>query len=405
MAEDRPQHDRPARRDPLAWVDRKLSALEHRCLLRQKSMRTGAQRATIEIDGRTLINFGSNDYLALASDARLAHAASQAIAEGGVGAGASPLVTGRSNWHHALEERLAEFLGAEAALAFTSGYVANVATIAALAGREDVIFSDAKNHASIIDGCRLSGAHTAVYRHGDAEHLAEMLVQNAGADRKLIVTDTVFSMDGDIAPLCEIADLAARHDAMLMVDEAHATGVFGERGRGVVEQLGLGGAIDVHVGTLSKALGCAGGFVAGSRRLVDWLFNRARGYVFSTAPPAALCAAACQALEIVRDEPQRRQELLALADKLRAELSAAGFDTGNSASQIVPIRIGDALQAMLLSAALKERGLFVPGIRPPTVPPGESLLRVSLSFGHTAEHVKRLVEALVECRRQCTRRA
>jgi 8-amino-7-oxononanoate synthase len=368
-------------------------------------MRQGAQRAAIEIDGRTLVNFGSNDYLALAADPRLADAASRAIAECGVGAGASPLITGRSRWHHALEERLAEFLGAEAALVFTSGYVANLATIAALTGRDDVIISDAKNHASIIDGCRLSGAQTVVYRHGDAEHLSEMLVQYASPFRKLIVTDTVFSMDGDIAPLRDVVDLAAKHGAMLMVDEAHATGVFGEHGRGVVEQLGLGDGVHVHLGTLSKALGCAGGFVSGSRRLIDWLFNRARGYVFSTAPPAAVCAAACAALDIVRDEPQRRKDLLARASKLRSDLSAADFKTGNSASQIVPIVTRDALTAMALSETLKDRGFFAPAIRPPTVPLGESLLRVSLSVGHSAEQVKRLVKALVESRRAIQRLA
>jgi 8-amino-7-oxononanoate synthase len=289
---------------------------------------------------------------------------------------------------------LAEFNGAEAALVFSSGFAANLATIAALAGPGDAIFSDERNHASIIDGCRLSRAETIIYRHTDAGHLDDLLVRHSGRGKRLIVTDSVFSMDGDAAPLAEIAEIAARRGVMLMVDEAHATGVFGASGRGVAEAQGVCDAVDVHVGTLSKALGCSGGFVTGSRRLVDWLFNRARAYVFSTAPPDYVCAAACAALDAVRDEPQRRVELLSSAQRLRSALAEQGWNTGRSASQIVPIIVGEANRAIEIAEILRSCGLFVPGIRPPTVPLGQSLLRVSVTADHTTEHAERLVAAL-----------
>ncbi|MEX2188770.1 MAG: 8-amino-7-oxononanoate synthase [Pirellulales bacterium] len=382
--------------DPLAWIDDKLGVLEARGLLRRPAVRGSGQGAEVDFDGRRLVNFGSNDYLNLACDGRLAAAVRGALDCGCGGAGASPLVTGRSTWHARLEDRLAEFNRAEAALVFSSGYAANLAAIAALVGPGDAVFSDERNHASIIDGCRLSRAETLVYRHADAGHLDVLLAQHSGRGKRLIVTDTVFSMDGDAAPLVEIAASARRRGAMLMIDEAHATGVFGACGRGLAEALGVCDAVDVHVGTLSKALGCAGGFVTGSRRLVDWLFNRARAYVFSTAPPDVVCAAACAALDVVRDEPQRRIDLLAAAERLRKELAAQGWDTGNSSTQIVPIIVGDAVRATELCGALRSRGLFVPGIRPPTVPLGNALLRVSLTAGHSAEHVAQLVAALAE---------
>lgn len=387
--------DRP---DPLAWIDDKLRTLDVRGLRRRPTVRESSQGAGIVVDGRRLVNFGSNDYLNLAADPRLAAAARAALDEGGWGAGASPLVTGRSKWHARLEEQLAEFNRAEAALVFSSGFAANSATIAALVGAGDAVFSDEHNHASIIDGCRLSQANAIVYRHADAGHLDDLLAAHRSNGKRLIVTDTVFSMDGDAAPLVDIAAIARRRGAMLMFDEAHATGVFGASGRGLAEALGVCDAVDVHVGTLSKALGCAGGFLTGSRRLIDWLYNRARAYVFSTAPPDALCAAACAALDVVRDEPERRVELLAKAERLRAALTAQGWDTGRSSTQIVPIVVGEATTAVALAERLHERGLFVPGIRPPTVPLGQSLLRVSLTAGHTDEHAARLVAAFGELR-------
>jgi 8-amino-7-oxononanoate synthase len=318
----------------------------------------------------------------------------RAAKQEGWGAGASPLVTGHSEAHAELERRLADFEGVEAALVFTSGFAANLGTVAALVDREDAIFADAKNHASLIDGCRLSRGEVHIYRHADVDHLAELLRDSARYRRRLILTDSLFSMDGDFAPLAEIAELAEKYSAMLMVDEAHATGVFGANGRGVAEHLGVEDGIHIRMGTLSKALGCAGGFVAGSRNLIDWLVNRARSYVFSTAFPPAVAAAAIAALDIVRDEPQRRQDLHGCAAKLRNELTTRGLNIGRSSSQIIPIYLGDPERTMQMSQSLRERGLFVPGIRPPSVPAGESLLRISLSSVHTPAMLEKLLAVL-----------
>jgi 8-amino-7-oxononanoate synthase len=350
------------------------------------------------VDGRQLVNFGSNDYLGLAAES-LSGAVTRAIEEVGWGSGASPLVTGRGSWHAALETALADFEATEAALLFSSGYAANLGTITALVGKDDVIFSDAKNHASIIDGCRLSGARIVVYPHRDVDSLHKALHGAMGFRRRLIVTDTLFSMDGDLAPLAELADLAERFGAVLMVDEAHATGVFGRAGRGVCEYLGVESGMHVRVGTLSKALGSIGGFVAGSAALIDWLVNRARPYIYSTAPPEAVAAAALRALEIVRQEPHRRTILLERAEKLRCQLQEQGWSTGGSASQIVPLLVSDPAQTVRLAEKLRCQGFLVPAIRPPTVPEGESLLRLSLNYSHTGEALSHLADALAPLRR------
>ncbi len=384
--------------DPLAWIDDELDRLESAGLRRRLATRESAQAADcIILDGLPLLNFGSNDYLGLAAQA-LNHAAIDSIERAGWGSGASPLVTGRGARHTALEDRLAEFEGTESALLFPSGFAANLGTIAALAGKGDVVFSDARNHASIIDGCRLSRAHVHVYPHRDVDQLREALSQSSRFRRRLIVTDTLFSMDGDLAPLSDLAGLAERFDAMLVVDEAHATGVFGDTGRGVCQHLDVERGVHVRVGTLSKALGSIGGFVVGTTRLVQWLSNRARTYVFSTSPPEAVAAAGLRALEIVQAEPQRRRTVLDHADRLRTSLQEHGWFCGDSASQIIPVRIGDAGQTTQMAAALRQRGLFVPGIRPPTVPDGESLLRISLSYVHTEDMLRQLVNALDELR-------
>jgi 8-amino-7-oxononanoate synthase len=303
-------------------------------------------------------------------------------------------VTGRGSLHAALERELARFEGTQAALLFPSGFAANVGAVTALAGKGDIVFSDAKNHASLIDGCRLSGARVAVYPHCDLSALSNLLAQAAGFRRRLIVCDSLFSMDGDLAPLAGLADLAERHDAMLLVDEAHATGVFGAQGRGAAEHLGVEDGVHIRVGTLSKALGSAGGFVASSQALIDWLANRARPYVFSTAAPEASAAAALAALDIVKTEPWRRQELLAHAADLRARLRQLGWNIGRAESQIIPVYVGDPFSTVQLATQLREQGLFVPGIRPPSVPDGESLLRISLSYAHNSEMIDALTEAL-----------
>ncbi|MCE9527421.1 MAG: 8-amino-7-oxononanoate synthase [Planctomycetales bacterium] len=380
--------------DPLSWLDDSLRELERRNLRRTLLTRESPQRGDkIEIDGLTLANFGSNDYLGLASDERLCLAVTKAIEQRGWGSGASPLVTGRGSLHAQLESELARFEGTAAALLFSTGFAANVGAIASLTGPEDVIFSDAKNHASIIDGCRLSGAQIQVYKHGDVDDLRQSLALSHHR-RKLIVTDTLFSMDGDLAPLPQIAQLAREHGAMFLVDEAHATGVFGKQGRGVCEHLGVEDGVHIRVGTLSKGLGSVGGFVAGSRALIDWLANRARPYVFSTAMPEAMAAAGLAALEIVKTEPFRRQELLQRAATLRESLSSAGLNIGRSESQIIPVILGSPARTMQAAADLRRAGFFVPGIRPPSVPDGESLLRISLSWLHQPGRIESLMEAI-----------
>ncbi|MBM4005771.1 MAG: 8-amino-7-oxononanoate synthase [Planctomycetes bacterium] len=384
---------------PWDWIEKELAKWEHRGLRRHRSTRTGPQGAVINWNGQRLLNFGSNDYLDLAARTLSPHV-QQMLGPGGWGSGASPLVTGRGEWHARLERRLAEFEGVESALLFPSGYAANIGAITALAGPGDAILSDALNHASIIDGCRLSGADIRVYRHADPSDLEQGLLENSGARRRFIVSDTLFSMGGDVAPLGPIVELASRYQAMVLVDEAHATGVLGERGRGVSELLGVETGIDVRVGTLSKALGTIGGFVAGSRLLIEWLVNQARPYIFSTALPEAAAAAGIAALDIVEQQPERRQRLLHRAARLRNELNVRELQTGASRSQIVPLILGEPGRALEWSQALRDRGLHCPAIRPPSVPTGESLLRISLTAGHTDADIDQLIQALDDIRRR-----
>jgi 8-amino-7-oxononanoate synthase len=384
------------------WPD-DLSELRRLGLYRERRAIQSAQGVRVRLRGRDLLNFSSNDYLGLAADPRLARAAARAALRYGAGAGASPLVSGYLPPLRALERDLARWEGAEAALVLATGYAANLAAVTALAGLGDAVFSDALNHASLIDGCRLSRAGVFVYRHADAAHLDDLLAREGpAARRRLIVTDTVFSMDGHLAPLADLLALARRHDALLLIDEAHATGVLGDAGRGLTDLLPAADAADeriVKVGTLSKALGSQGGFVCGRRALIDGLVNRARPYVYSTAlaPPPA--AAARRAVRVVVGEPERRRHLLALAAALRDGLRAAGWSDGGSRCQVVPVIVGEASAAVELSARLEEHGLLVPAIRPPSVPAGTARLRVSLTAGHTGGDVGRLVEALAACRR------
>jgi 8-amino-7-oxononanoate synthase len=368
-------------------------------LYRDRRRLQSAQGARVWLRGREFLNFSSNDYLGLAADPRLARAAARAARRYGCGAAASPLVSGWLPPQRALDHALARWEGTEAALTFGSGYAANLAAIGAVAGPPDAVFSDELNHASLIDGCRLARAAVHVYRHGDADHLADLLRREGGsARRRLILTDTVFSMDGDLAPLPDLADLAQRHDCLLLVDEAHATGILGEHGRGVTELVPLPKSFDpdrlIKVGTLSKALAVQGGFVCGPRLLVDWLVNHARPYIFSTALAPPIAAAARCSVTLVEEEPDRRKHVLALAALLREQLRAAGFPPTASRSQVVPILVGEAGAAVELSARLEERGLVVPAIRPPSVPEGRARLRISLTAGHTAEDVRRLTATL-----------
>jgi 8-amino-7-oxononanoate synthase len=379
--------------DALDWIHGELEGLAARALRRPQRTRGGPQGAEVVVAGRPVLNFASNDYLGLAADPRLVAAACRAAEAEGAGAGASPLITGRGEWLARLESQLAEFEGCPAALVFPSGYAANVGAITALAGEGDCIYSDALNHASIIDGCRLSRARVEVYPHADSAYLAQRLAEGRRYRRRLIVTDGLFSMDGDLAPLAELGRLAAEHQAMLLVDEAHATGVLGAQGRGAAEALAAEKAVHVRVGTLSKALGAAGGFVCGPAHLIEWLRHAARPYMFSTAPPPPICAAASAALELIAREPHRRQTLLAHAAALRRELAAQGWNIGPTVSHIIPLMLGDAQRALDASQQLADQGLLVPAIRPPTVPQGGSRLRISLSFAHTPEMLDRLLAA------------
>ena len=343
----------------------------------------GPQSTRLLIDGRSVLSLCSNNYLGLADHPEVIEASVAAAREYGVGAGASRLISGSMHIHHELEERLAKFKRAEACLLFTSGYQANLGVITSLVGEGDTVFSDALNHASLVDGCRLSRASVVVYPHGDANAL-EARLRAVPARRRLIVTDSIFSMDGDAAPLAEICALAEQYDAMVMVDEAHAAGMLGPSGAGLVEALGLEHRVTVQMGTLGKAFGAFGAYVAGGNALIDFLINRARAFIFTTALPPPVVAAAAAALTIVEREPERRAALQRNAARLRQGLRGLGYDVrGDGTSAIVPVVIGDADATMALSAALLDRGVFAHGIRPPTVPVGTARIRASVMATHS----------------------
>ena len=359
----------------------------------RRALRPVAHRlgAHVVVDGHDAIDFSSNDYLGLASDPRLAAAVSEALREGALGAGAARLISGNHPLHEALECELAAFKKAEAALLFGSGYLANVGAIPALVGRRDVIYADALNHASLIDACRLSRAEVRTFSHLDVAGLAEMLDADRGRfRRRLIVVDGVFSMDGDLFPLCELTNVAQAYDAWTYVDDAHGTGVLGENGRGSAEHWRIEGQIDVTMGTLGKAFGVAGAYVAGSRVLIDYLLNRARAFVFTTAQPPALAAAASTALRIVQAEPELRVRLRRNAARVRAALRVSGPPDGH----IVPVVIGESDATMRIGAELRERGILVGAVRPPTVPLGTSRLRITISAAHTDADIDRLLDSL-----------
>jgi 8-amino-7-oxononanoate synthase len=381
----------------LDWIPAELDQLGAQGLLRKRRTVQPLPGGACLVNGQRLKNFAANDYLDLARDPRVIAAARRALDESGAGAGASALVCGRTPWHEALEERLARFEEQPAALLFPSGYAANVGTICALVQANDVVFSDRLNHASLVDGCRLSGAKIRIYRHDELDTLERALGNETGPGRRLIVTDGVFSMDGDLAPLPDLCDLAEREGAMLLVDEAHGTGVFGAGGRGAAEQLGAEARVTVRVGTLSKGIGSLGGFVVGSEPLINWLWNRARTQIFSTALPPSACAAAIAALEIIEAEPERRRHLLATAAGFRGALAEAGVATpADSIGPIVPVVLQSPERAVEIADRLRQRGFLVGAIRPPSVPPGTSRLRISLSSAHTREEVCDLARVLGE---------
>jgi 8-amino-7-oxononanoate synthase len=372
-----------------------LAELERRGLRRSRLVRQSPQGPRIVVDGREVLAFCSNDYLGLANHPRIVEAAIEAASRYGVGEGASHLLTGHSAVHERLEEKLAEFMQMPRTLLFSTGYQANIGAVTALAGPEDAIFSDALNHASLIDGVRLSRARVVRYPHADLAFLSGALAES-DARTKLIVTDGVFSMDGDIAPLPAMLDLSERHDAWLLVDDAHGFGVIGPEGRGSPAHFGLRSPRIVYVGTLGKAAGVAGAFVAGAAEMVETLLQRARTYIYTTAAPAMLAAAIETSLQIIREDEWRRERLRKLVAVLRRELRGSESALASSDTPIQPVVLGGNSEAVHASAALRERGILVPAIRPPTVPEGTARLRISLSAAHSGDDVLRLAAALRE---------
>ncbi|HEX7228766.1 MAG TPA: 8-amino-7-oxononanoate synthase [Candidatus Binatia bacterium] len=377
-----------------------LEALRRAGLYRELRRVENEQGPILLIGGREVINFSSNNYLGIANHPALAEAAKQAIDRYGCGSGASRLISGNMTLHEELETRLAQFKNTEAALVFNSGFQANTGILATLAGEGDVILSDQLNHASIIDGCRLSRAQTLVYAHGDLDQVEANFKNAHHARCRLIVTESIFSMDGDEAPLAGIVELAEKYDAMVMVDEAHATGVFGRTGAGLVSQYGLGDRVSVQMGTLGKALGGFGAYVAGSRALRELLINRCRSFIFTTALPPAIMAMAIAAIRLVEQEPERRHRLWENCRLLSDGLKKLGLSSTALQSPILPVIIGDAARCMQLSQLLLQRGIFAQGIRPPTVPPGTSRLRIAVMATHERGHIEKALEVFQEIKDQ-----
>ncbi len=382
------------------FIPNELEQLKQEGLYRRLRRVEGEQGPTLILDGKEVLNLSSNNYLGLANHPALREAAKEAIDRYGCGSGASRLISGNMTLHEELEEKIAALKGTQAALVFNSGFQANMGILSTLVGEGDVIFSDARNHASIIDGCRLSRAKIGVYPHCDLERLEEELKKASGKGRKLVVTESLFSMDGDEAPLAEIVDLAERYGTMVMVDEAHATGVFGPNGAGVVAKLGLGKRVLVQMGTLGKALGGFGAYVAGSQALRDLLINRCRSFIFTTSLPPAVLAMAIAAIDLLNKEPQRRLALWHNCRTLREGLKRLGFSLGQSQSQILPLIIGDAQRCMAFSERLLQGGVFAQGIRPPTGPTGTSRLRITLMATHTHEHLHRALSAFEKAKNE-----
>ncbi|HEY1450505.1 MAG TPA: 8-amino-7-oxononanoate synthase [Solirubrobacteraceae bacterium] len=370
----------------------RLAELERQGLSRRLRLVSGPQGPTVLLDGQPVLLLCSNNYLGLADHPQVREAAADAAMRWGVGAGASRLISGTMTVHRRLEERLAEFSGRQASLLFGSGYLANLGVIGALAGRGDTVFSDELNHASIVDGCRLSRAEVVVYRHRDCEHLLWSMRRHSGRrdgnGGRVIVTDSIFSMDGDVAPMHELIELAQASGARIVVDEAHAVGTFGPGGRGVLAEAGLEGEVDAIVGTLGKALGSYGAYVCGDQELTRYLLNAARSFIFSTAPPPPAVAGALAALELLEDRPHRVERLAANARALRRSLAAEGFDVPEGEMHIVPLIVGDERETLGLCQAALEQGVFAQAIRPPTVAAGTSRLRLAAMASHTASDMR-----------------
>ncbi|HHT72325.1 MAG TPA: glycine C-acetyltransferase [Firmicutes bacterium] len=385
--------------DALSFLDQEIQNLKDQGVYRIPRVLSGEQQAVSYYDGRRVINLSSNNYLGLANHPRLKEAAIKATEKLGVGSGAVRTIAGTMDIHREFEEKLAKFKNVEACLVFQSGFTANSGTVSCILGREDVIISDELNHASIIDGSRLSRAQIVVYPHGDMDALREALETSQGR-RTLVVTDGVFSMDGDIAKLPEIADLAEEYGAILMVDDAHASGVLGRCGRGTVDHYDLHGRVDIQVGTLSKALGGLGGYVAGPQKLIDYLVQRARPFLFSTSHPPGVIAAAMEAIDLIQEEPELIDKLWDNTNFFRKGLQELGFDTGNSATPIIPVIVGDERKTMQLADGLFEAGVFAQGIAFPTVPRGKARVRTIITAAHSEEDLQFALDAFAKVGRE-----
>ena len=380
--------------NPLAFLDEALDSMRAEGLYRKLRVLDGEQKPRAKFDGREVINLSSNNYLGLTTHPKLREAAIRAVQALGAGSGSVRTIAGTMDLHMELERKIAAFKKTEAAVVFQSGFAANAGTVSSLLGKEDLILSDELNHASIIDGARLSRATIRVFPHKDVSALKALLEETASVKRRLVITDGVFSMDGDIAPLREIATLAREHGAIMMVDDAHASGVLGKNGRGTIDHFGVHGQVDVQVGTLSKAIGVLGGYVCGTQSLIEYLYHRARPFLFSTSHPPAVAAACLAAFEVLEQEPERIERLWSNTKRFRAGLQRLGFDTGVSETPIIPIVVGEADRAMRLSDRAFERGVFAQGIGYPTVAKGRARLRTIVTATHTEEELDRALSIL-----------
>jgi 8-amino-7-oxononanoate synthase len=372
----------------LSFIHRRLEGLREQHLYRRLRAVQGEQGSWVTLEGRPILNLCSNNYLGLTTHPQVKEAAARAARQWGCGSGASRLICGNLYLHEVLEQRLADFKRTEAALLYNNGYMANLGLISSLVGPGDFVFSDELNHASIVDGCRLSRAQVVVFKHNDLRELEEKLhhaIQTLPGGRRLIVVDGVFSMDGDLAPLPELVELAEKYESLLMVDEAHATGAIGPGGRGVVAHFGLEKRVPIIMGTLGKALGCFGAFAAGSQELREFLINTSRSFIFTTALPPTVIASVLAALDVLEADPSLVAKLQDNARYLREQLRKLGYNTLNSQTQIIPIVIGDAARTLELSQLLLEEGILATAIRPPTVPEGTCRIRVTVMATHTRE--------------------
>jgi 8-amino-7-oxononanoate synthase len=380
----------------MQYISDKLIKIKESGLYRDLRVVGSAQDTRIDIEGKTYLSFCSNNYLGLANHPSVVKAVKEAVDKYGWGTGASRLVSGNMTLHETLEREISKFKRKEATIVFPTGYMANIGTISTLVSGGDLVVCDKLNHASIIDGCRLSGAAFRVYAHCNMEKLESILKKSSKYNRKLIVTDSVFSMDGDLAPLPDIVRIATKYNAMVMVDEAHGTGVFGENGRGVVEHFNMDKEVDVVMGTLSKAIGSLGGYVCGDKDLISYLRNKARSFMYTTALPPAVCAASIASINLIQENPSLREALWNNVRNIKKRLRSLGIDMISSQSQIIPLLIGDAQKAVDISKLLYERGILIPAIRPPTVPANSSRLRMTVMSSHTQGDLESLFKALKE---------